>query len=325
MASTTDKKTKRHGVKVSPFAAWWNHTNNAMAFSLKRMWYNPVSTWITLAAIAIALSLPTGLHLLLKNMQTLTDDKRELPSISLFMKQDITEQQARDRAELLSGMTEIESVLVVTRDDALEEFRQITGFAETLETLDENPLPHVLVVTPRLNLLGDMDKEMERLSRKLKNFNDIEVVQMDIEWVQRLRAIIRIAERIVIVVFVLLALTVLLVVGNTIRLDIENRKEEIDVTRFIGATRSYIRRPFLYGGLWYGLFGGIISLVIVHISLLFLISPINQLAKLYASHFTLNGLDIIMTLKILLLSCILGLVGAWLAVGRHLRKSEVIV
>ena len=117
----------------------------------------------------------------------------------------------------------------------------------------------------------------------------------------------------------------LLVVGNTIRLDIENRKEEIDVTRFIGATRAYIRRPFIFGGLWYGLFGGIISLVIVHFALMFLIPPINELSNLYGSHFTLSGLDFKMTFYILFISSFLGIIGAWLAVGQHLRKNEVVL
>jgi cell division transport system permease protein len=146
---------------------------------------------------------------------------------------------------------------------------------------------------------------------------------MDIEWVQRLLAILRIADRAVLVISVLLALTVLLVVGNTIRLNIENRKEEIEVTKLIGATNAYIRRPFLYGGIWYGLFGGILSLVIVHLSLLFLVSPVNKLARLYGSHFTISGLDVNATLFILAVSALLGLFGAQLAVGKHLRKISI--
>lgn len=318
-----DAKKNKASDRVSPFTAWWNQTREAMSFSLKRLWHNPTSTWITLAAIAIALSLPTGLHLLLKNLQTLTDDKREIPTISVFLKPDVSIQQANDRSILLSETAQIEQVVVVTRDDALEDFKQITGFAETLETLDENPLPNVLVVTPRLDILGDVEKDMKHLSEKLKKLPEVDVVQIDIEWVQRLQAIVKIADRIIMVVSVLLALTVLLVVGNTIRLDIQNRKEEVDVSQFIGATKAYIRRPFLLGGLWYGLFGGIISLVIVHFSLLFLISPINDLAKLYGSHYTLGGLDIYTTLKILFASGLLGFIGAWLAVGTHLRKNKL--
>ncbi len=298
--------------------------NAAFKHSLKQLWLTPLSTWITLAAIAIALSLPAGLHLLLQNLKTLTDDKREIPTISLFMKQDVTVQQARDRAELLSDLNEIDNVLLVTRDDALEQFKQLTGFAETLETLNENPLPHVLVITPHMQLVGDNPGiDLPKLARQLELYSDVDVVQMDIEWVQRLLAILRIADRAVLVISALLALTVLLVVGNTIRLNIENRKEEIEVSQLIGATNAYIRRPFLYGGVWYGLFGGILSLVIVHLSLLFLVGPVNQLARLYGSNFTITGLDVKTTLFILLFSSILGLLGAQLAVGKHLRQNTL--
>jgi cell division transport system permease protein len=307
---------------ASPLGAWLNQQFHAVQFSMERLWFNPLSTWITLAAIAIALSLPTSLHLLLKNLQTLTDDKREVPTITLFLKQTVTEQQAKDRAELMSELPEVDKVRVVTRDEALADFRKITGFAETLKTLDENPLPHVLIITPKLDLLGDVEMDVNAFSSKLKSYPEVDDVQIDVEWVQRLRAILGIAERIVLVVSVLLGLTVLLVVGNTIRLDIENRKDEIRVTRLIGATNTYIRRPFIYGGIWFGLFGGILSLVIVHVALLFLVAPVNQLAKLYGSTFTLHGLDVVMTIEILLASSMLGIIGAWLAVGRYLWQEE---
>jgi cell division transport system permease protein len=211
----------------------------------------------------------------------------------------------------------------LSRNDALEKFKQLTGFAETLETLKENPLPHVLVITPRMRLISNPEVDLAKLARQLELYSDVDVVQMDIEWVQRLLAILHIADRSVLVISFLLALTVLLVVGNTIRLNIENRKEEIEVTKLIGATNSYIRRPFLYGGIWYGLFGGILSLVIVHFSLLFLISPVNDLARLYGSHFTISGLDVNATLFILAVSSVLGLLGAQLAVGKHLRQISV--
>ena len=304
---------------------WWAHVRAAIGFSLKRLWFNPLSTWITLAAIAIALSLPTGLHLFLKNLQTLTNDQRQIPTISLFLKDVVTEQKAKDIASLITELNEVDKVIFESKDNAFKKFAEITGFGDTLKSLDDNPLPHVLVVTPNLTLTGEMDETIKELTAKLKNYSEVDSVQADIEWVQRLRAIILIAQRILMVVGSLLLLTVLLVVGNTIRLDIENRKEEIDVTRFIGATRAYIRRPFIFGGLWYGLFGGIISLVIVHFALMFLIPPINELSNLYGSHFTLSGLDFKMTFYILLISSFLGIIGAWLAVGQHLRKNEVVL
>lgn len=307
----------------SPVCSRIGQHKEAINYSISHLWQSSLSTWITLAAIAIALSLPASLYLLLKNMKSLTDDKHEVPTISVFIKQEISEQQVRDRAELLRELSEIDKVVVVPRDKALEDFRQITGIAETLETLGENPLPHVLVITPHMKLIGDPDLDLEKLSRKLNNYPEVDQVQMDVEWVQRLRGILNISERAILVISVLLALTVLLVVGNTIKLNIENRKEEIEVTKLIGATPAYIRRPFLYGGIWYGLFGGILSLVLVHIALLFLVAPVQELARLYGSNFMISGMGVKITLYILLSSSLLGFLGAWIAVGRHLKNTNI--
>ncbi len=298
------------------------HHKEAISYSLKRLWQSNLSTWITLAVIGIALCLPSSLYLLLQNLKSLTDDKREVPTISLFIKQNISEQQARDRGELIAELSHIDKVVLVPRDEALEDFRKITGFAETLETLDENPLPHVLVVTPHIDLIGNPTEDMQQLAEKLESYPEIDLVQMDLEWVSRLRSILRITERAIFIISGLLALTVLLVIGNTIKLNIENRKEEIKVSKLIGASSNYIRRPFLYTGIWYGLFGGVISLVLVHLALISFVGPVNELAKLYGSTFIISGLSLSTTLYILLASSALGLSGAWLAVGRHLRDSS---
>lgn len=298
------------------------HHKEAISYSLSRLWQSNVSTWITLAVIGIALCLPSSLYLLLQNLKSLSDDKREVPTISLFIKQDISEQQARDRGELIQELFPIDKVVLVPRDEALEEFRNITGFAETLETLDENPLPHVLVVTPRIDLIGSPAEDMQKLATKLEGYPEVDLVQMDLEWVSRLRSILRITERAILIISGLLALTVLLVIGNTIKLNIENRKEEIEVSKLIGASSSYIRRPFLYTGIWYGLFGGLISLILVHLALFSFVSPVNELATLYSSTFTISGLSLLTTLYTLLGSSALGLIGAWLAVGRHLRDAS---
>lgn len=306
------------------FKVWINQQAQAIDFSLKRLWFNPISAWITLIAIALALSLPTSMHVLVKNLQSLTHNNQSVPTISLFLKPKVTEQQTNDLAELVKSQPEVLSTTVVTRDQALQDFKKIAGLADTLKTLGENPLPNIVVITPKLNDLGVTDADLEDFTKRLKTYKEVEDVQIDIEWIQRLRAILQIAERIVAVVAALLAVTVLLVVGNTIRLDIENRKDEIRVTRLIGATNRYIRRPFLYGGFWLGLFGGFLSLLVVNIALLFLVDPVNKLSTLYGSDFNIGGIDLTTTLEVLFVSSLLGLVGAWLAVNRYLWESEVI-
>lgn len=323
--STSPKKNTKSNPQASStsgFAAWLNQLKDAFGFSLKRLWFNPIATWITFAVIALALALPTGLYVLLINLEGLTSEDREVPTISLFLKQHITAQEAYDHAILLSEKPEISNVTVITREQAADKFKQITGFNEILETLGNNPLPHVLVVTPRLHLLGQLQIDFETFADKLKKYGIIDNVQIDVEWVQRLGGIIRIAERVTLVIAVLLAITVLLVVGNTIRLDIESRKQEITVLQMMGATNHYVRRPFLFTGIWYGLFGGVFSLVIVHFSLLFLVAPVNYLATLYDSEFIISGVGFEITLKILAVSALLGMIGAWIAVGRHLNLNR---
>ena len=309
---------------TSPLRSRITQHKEAFSFSLAHLWQNPISTWITLAAIAIALSLPAGLYILLGNLKTLTDDKREVPTISIYIKQNITEQQAQDRAELLSELKDIENVKLIRREDGLKHMKQISGVQDIVDTVGGNPLPHVLVVTPRMSLFGDSDINLDELAQRLRNYPEVDSIQMDIEWVQRLRAILHIAERVVLVVGFLLGLTVLLVVGNTIRLNIENRREEIEVSQLVGATNAYVRRPFLYGGVWYGLFGGVMSLVIVHSSLLFMIAPVNRLAELYGSHYSVSGLGTFATLIILVSSSFLGLFGAWIAMAQHLRRQDAL-
>lgn len=309
---------------TSPLRSRITQHKEAFSFSLAHLWQNPISTWITLAAIAIALSLPAGLYILLGNLKTLTDDKREVPTISIYIKQNITEQQAQDRAELLSELKNIENVKLIRREDGLKHMKQISGVQDIVDTVGGNPLPHVLVVTPRMSLFGDSDINLDELAQRLRNYPEVDSIQMDIEWVQRLRAILHIAERVVLVVGFLLGLTVLLVVGNTIRLNIENRREEIEVSQLVGATNAYVRRPFLYGGVWYGLFGGVMSLVIVHSSLLFMIAPVNRLAELYGSHYSVSGLGTFATLIILVSSSFLGLFGAWIAMAQHLRRQDTL-
>ena len=309
---------------TSPLRSRITQHKEAFSYSLAHLWQNPISTWITLAAIAIALSLPAGLYILLGNLKTLTDDDREVPTISIYIKQNITEQQAQDRAELLSELKDIENVKLIKREDGLKYMAQISGVQDIIDTVGGNPLPHVLVVTPRMSMFGNADIDLDELAVRLKNYPEVDTIQMDTEWVQRLRAILNIAERVVLVVGFLLGLTVLLVVGNTIRLNIENRREEIEVSQLVGATTAYVRRPFLYGGVWYGLFGGVLSLVIVHSSLLFMIAPVNKLAELYGSHYSVSGLGTFATLIILICSSLLGLFGAWLAMTQHLRRQQAL-
>lgn len=289
-------------------------------YSLGQLSRTPVSTLMTSAVIGIALSLPTAFYVLLQNVQTVSQDWDRGARISLFLKASVTEAQAQAMVRKLRTMKDISEVVYISRTAALAEFRRSSGFGDAIDALGDNPLPAVLVVQPAKQLQSAA--EIEALLARLRTYPEVDITQLDLEWVKRLYALVQIGQRGVIALALLLALSVLLVVGNTIRLAIQNRRDEIVVTKLIGGTDSFIRRPFLYTGIWYGLVGGVLGWLAVSFTLGLLAAPVNDLASLYNSDFTLSGVDLITTGMLLLVSPLLGLLGSWLAVGRHLGDIE---
>jgi cell division transport system permease protein len=275
---------------------------------------------MTSAVIAIALALPAGLHLLLGNLKQLYGGWDETASISVFLRHDVSDRRAEELGRELEAWPQIARVVFIDREEALREFRERSGFAEALEALETNPLPPMLVVEPAVDR-GE-PTQAERLLGRLRQLQETDIAQLDLQWVQRLHAITDMARRAVLVLAALLALAVLLILGNTIRLEIQNRHAEIEISKLVGATDAFIRRPFLYSGLWYGLFGGAIAWLLVTLSLWSLAGPVGRLASLYDSTFEL---PVIHTQALGILLCagaLLGLAGSWISVGRHLRAVE---
>jgi cell division transport system permease protein len=275
---------------------------------------------MTCAVIGIALALPVGLHVMLSNLHKISGGWDSGASISLFLKQNIPDDQAVTLAEKLRRHARIQQVVLVSRSTALEEFQRLSGYADALQALDSNPLPNLLVIQPKARYTTAETAQL--LVQELRSLTEADIVQLDLQWVRRLQAITVIAQRAVLVLAVLLSMAVLLIIGNTIRLEIQNRKTEIEITKLIGATNAFIRRPFLYTGVWYGLFGGLIAWLLVAISITLLSGPISHLAQLYQSSFDLSALDLVTVLTLLSGSSVLGLAGSWLAVGRHLSAIE---
>ena len=288
--------------------------------SLGRLSRNLVASLMTAAVIGIALALPAGLYVLLDTLQRLSGSWDGQAGLSVFLKHEIPEAAARKLAGTLEAWPEVATVTLVTPTEALDEFGQHTGFADVLDSLDENPLPAVLLVTPT-NSHTD-PTAASTLQQRLQALAETELAQLDLQWVQRLSAILAIAKRGVLVISSLLALAVLLVVGNTIRLEIQNRREEIVVTKLIGATNAFIRRPFLYSGIWYGIFGAILAWLMVEAGFFILADPVQRLAGLYQSDFSLQTLPVLLLVVLLAGGILLGLLGSWLAVGRHLDAIE---
>jgi cell division transport system permease protein len=288
--------------------------------SLGRLYRTPLASLMTISVIGIALALPSGLYLLTGNLQKLGAQWDGGTNLSLFLHKSVTLDQARKLKRKLSQWPEIESLQLITPEQALAEFRELSGFGEALEMLDDNPLPAVLAIKPAASHSTAM--AAEQLMQKLRVLPEVELAQLDLQWVKRFNAIMEIVRRTIRVMAALLGLAVLLIIGNTIRLEILNRREEIEITKLIGATDGFIRRPFLYAGFWYGLFGAVMGALLVEIALLQLLAPARRLAGLYQSHFSLEILSFGELFYLLVAGAVLGLSGAWIAVGRHLSAIE---
>ena len=288
--------------------------------SLGRLYRAPLASLMTAAVIGIALALPAGLYLLTGNLQRLSTQWDGGANLSVFLRHDVSVTQAQALKHKLEDWPEIEKLQLITPQQALAEFREMSGFGDALDILDENPLPVVLAVKPVTSASGAASATA--LLERLQKLPQVDLAQLDLQWVKRFNAIVDIARRTIWVMATLLGLAVLLITGNTIRLEIQNRREEIEITKLIGATGAFIRRPFLYSGLWYGLSGALLAEFLVALAFLQLDSPVRQLAGLYQSGFRLQPLSPAESLSLLLAGILLGLLGAWLAVGRHLAAIE---
>ncbi len=286
--------------------------------SLDRLLKEPGSSLLTWAVIGIALSLPLCLLLVLLNFRQFSSGLDEAGNISLYMNLGLDDQALASVTDNVNTLASVAATRLISASQALGEFETLSGFGDILEDLDENPLPAVIEVTP---VSQDPDS-IRLLARELESFSGVDTVQVDLEWVRRLDSMLDLAQRFTLGLALLLCLGVVLAVGNTVRLAIENRRDEILVVKLVGGTDAYVSRPFLYTGLWFGVGGGLIALVLVLLTLLLLSGPVGRLVTLYDSDFSLVGLSISEVLLILVVAGGLGLAGAWLSVLRHLRQIE---
>jgi cell division transport system permease protein len=214
----------------------------------------------------------------------------------------------------------VADVTLIPSDQALDEFRTYSGFGQALEVLEQNPLPHVLHVHPDPD--ASTAAALDALKQYFTAWPEVDLVQIDSDWVMRFNAILDVVRRVLLIVAALLGLGVLAVVGNTIRLEILNRRAEIEVTKLVGGSNRFVRRPFLYTGVLYGLGGALLAWGIIGIIVLVLATPVATLAQLYGSHYLLSGPDLRDTGMLLGGGVILGWLGAWISANRHLRSIE---
>jgi cell division transport system permease protein len=301
-------------------ASYFTRHLQALFGALGRLIRAPLATLLTLTVIGVALALPTGLALLVDNLRYATGDIDHALDFSVHFKAGTAIERVQQLASNARQRPGIASVAVRTADEALEEFKQASGFGDALAALADNPLPHHMVVRPSSTASGPA--EIEGMRRYFEAFPEVDMVQLDLDWVRRLHSLLDLLHRVFWVVVTVLGLGVLAVVGNTIRLEIQHRRPEIEVTKLVGGSNAFVRRPFLYTGLFYGLGGALLATLIVVGALAYLDQAVGELSAQYGSRFTLQGLGPRGIGMLLGAGLLLGWFGAYVSTGRHLRRIE---
>lgn len=301
-------------------AYFHSHQQNAQE-SFHRLRGEPLQSVMTMLVIAIALALPAMLYVGVSSLQQLSGSWDSSAQMTLFLKKEARPAAIEDLIKQLKANPELADIQYISPEQARDALQKSAGFGEALALLDENPLPPVLLVVP----IADIEANVSRVESLVNTLSEqplVDEVQLDMKWLQRMQQILNIGRQITVLLSGALSLGVLLVVGNTIRLAIESRREEILVVKLVGGTNSFVRRPFLYTGLWYGVLGGLMAGLGVVLAQLWLGVTVSRLAALYQSEFALHDLGIKGLLVLVIFGGVLGLVGAGLAVGRHIAQLE---
>jgi cell division transport system permease protein len=299
-------------------ASWQEHHGWSAATSLRRLAARPLGSLLTIAVMGLALALPLAFYLLLGNVQKLGDALGQNQAISVFLKPDQAAQQAQLLAKELGGRPELAAVTIKSPQQGMDELAKMQGFSGAVQTLGDNPLPYVLQLQPRSDASA---AALAQLVTDVRTMRSVDLVQDSGQWRQRLEALLGVGNRIVLILASLLALAALLVVGNTVRVDIASRSEEIGVLLLVGAGKAFVRRPYLYAGIWYGLFSGILAALLA-VSIEFaLAEPVARLSHAYDGQLHVGGLPPWLLLAVPLVAALLGWLGARLVSAWQLRKA----
>lgn len=300
-----------------PLTRWLSDHLDSCLDSLGRFLRSPLQSLMTLLVIAVALSLPSMLYLLVKTADANIADIHQTADISVYFKPGTPQQVSLRVQTSVLSLPAVKAARFLPPEKALEEFQQYSGLGETLAYLSDNPLPATLLVTPDIQL-----QDVEGLLSSIEKMESVDQVQFDYLWLQRLESLLAIIERAVLILAALLGMGVILILGNTIRLEIESRRDEVIVIKLVGGTDAFVRRPLLYAGVWYGVIGALIAWFITNLFALLMAEPLRALSHLYFAKSSLIGLDSLELVVLLVTGLFLGLLGAWLAVARHLSDIE---
>jgi cell division transport system permease protein len=292
----------------------------ALFGALGRLARAPLATLFTFIVIGVALALPAGLALVVDNLRAATGDLGNAVDFTVHFKTGTPIERVQQIAASARERPGIEAVTVTTAEQALEEFKLASGFGDALAALEENPLPHHIVVRPAQSASGPAD--VETLRRYFAAYPEVDLVQVDLDWVRRLHSLLDLLKRVLWVVMAVLGLGVLAVIGNTIRLEILNRRPEIEVTKLVGGSNAFVRRPFLYTGLFYGLGGAVLAALIVVGAMVYVDQAVGELSAQYGGAFRMAGLGPRGFGILAGVGAVLGWIGALISTGRHLRRIE---
>lgn len=303
--------------------AWLRRHSYSFFSSLGVLVKHKVGTLMTILVLAIAMFLPLGLYITLTNLDGLDLRQDEWGAVTVFFKSGTTREEVRRLADDLDKRLSPEAVVIMSPAEGLADFRDASGFGESLDILEENPLPWVMQISPQRGPTEQVEERVAELARFLQPFDSIEVTQFDYKWLQRLGRMMELGQAAVTVLVLLFGLAVVVVVANTIRLDVASHAEEIEILALVGAGNAFVRQPFLYTGLWYGLMGGLLAVLLLSLTMLYLGRPLGLLLETYGTVFSLRGLGGYNTLWVLLGGGFLGWLGAWVSVQRYLRRLKV--
>lgn len=288
--------------------------------SLGELYRTPFASLMTIGVLGFSITLPSTLYIMVANTEQVTDQWQQASEISLFLQNNVNEVQAQQLIERLQTWSEIESVKYVSAQEGLEEFQRISGLGDALNYLDSNPMPALVMVVPTSK--HATPRAADILLNKLRKEREVDIGKLDIEWLERLYGLLSIAKELVYLLAVLLFFAVVLIIGNTIRLNILNKREEILVMKLVGATDSFIQRPFLYTGFWYGLLGGLTAWLTVSIILFWIGLSLDDFMQRYQIELDITGLNLQALVVMLFMSILLGLMGSFLSVQKHVNEIE---
>lgn len=319
--STIPQTKKAGGNFQDRLKAYFSFHAQALFSSLGRILATPFTSLMTIMVLAIAIAAATGSYLLWANVEQLTDNLENSNQISLFLKQEVDTKEGQKLADTLQNNSAVKSVNVLSKEKSLAEFKKFSGFGEAIDALDENPLPMVIQVIPKNSL--ENSEELQQLVTELSHFPQVDIAQLDMQWVRKLQSMVELIKSGMLLLNFGLSFAVLFIMGNTIRLELEGRREEVLISKLVGATYAFIQRPYLYTGFWFGFFAGIVAWLMVTLMVLVLKNPIENLFLLYEQTYHVVFLSSFESVSVLFISAMLGVLGAWFVLNYQLRQMKL--